>query len=106
MDGIRMLISQNIDLGCWWKICEGVLSVLVALNMGKYNIDGELGTKGANALNDIMIQMKVGKCRCLLVLFKMPLDILEDGDVICINRKGGGVSNNKRMHARIHLQEI
>jgi hypothetical protein len=71
--------------------------------MRKYNIDGELGTKGANALNYIVIRMKVGKCRCLD--FKVPLGIVEDSNVICKNRNGRGLSITW-MCARIHLQEI
>jgi hypothetical protein len=63
MDDICMLISQNIDLCHWWEICKWILLVMVAIDMGKYNIgDGELGTKGTKALNDVMIWTKVGEC--------------------------------------------
>jgi hypothetical protein len=81
------LISQNTDLCCWREISKWVLSILVAFNAGKYSIDGKLGTKGPNALNDIVIRAKVGKCsRCLV--FEILVDILEE-----------------RRHHYLHIQE-
>jgi hypothetical protein len=64
---------------------------LGGFNMREYSIEGKLGTKGANALYDIMIRAEVGKRRCLV--FKIPFEILEDGIVIGIYRKGRSLSN-------------
>jgi hypothetical protein len=86
-----MLISQNIDLCRRREIGKWVLLVLVTFNMGEYSIDGELGTKGANALYDVMIWAEVGKRRCLV--FEIPFEILEDGIVISIYRKSRSLSN-------------
>jgi hypothetical protein len=68
-----------------------MLSILVAFNVEEYNIEGELGTKGANALNDIVIRAEICKRRCLV--FEIPFEILEDGFVVSIYRKGGCLSN-------------
>jgi hypothetical protein len=55
------------------------------------SIEGKLGTKGANALYDVVIWAEVGKRRCLV--FKIPFEILEDGIVISIYRKSRSLSN-------------
>jgi hypothetical protein len=59
--------------------------------MGEYSIDGKLGMKGANALNDIVIRAEVGKRRFLVL--EILFEILEDGIVIGIYRKGRCLSN-------------
>jgi hypothetical protein len=87
-----MLISQNIDLCRWREIGKGVLLVLVAFNMREYSsIEGKLGTKGANALCNVMVQAEVGKRRCLVS--EIPFEILEYGIVISIYRKSRSMSN-------------
>jgi hypothetical protein len=85
-----MLISQNVDLCHWREIGKGVLLVLVAFNMREYSSDGKLGTKGANALYDVMIWAEICKRGCLVI--EIPFEILEDGIVIGIYRESRSLS--------------